>query len=216
MKYLDLAQIFSAHEANHPRYHLDGLITFSDFGPFENTSYTQLDRTYAVSSNNKAFLPNRLGFSIFGTCLNGKDPHVRLEHYMRQPNGWVPGECCLIFYQLQCVSDREFLQSSLYPTQRQAIESMLQDLCTHGRLEYDDVPAAFDNGNGQISSNEFEASRSSAWLNAGSAGNWDWVIQPIYLYDTKKLAVGVPFPTPECNHGTSGPSEKQKDNKGGV
>ena len=36
MKYLDLAQIFSAHEANHPRYHLDGLITFSDFGPFEN------------------------------------------------------------------------------------------------------------------------------------------------------------------------------------
>jgi len=93
---------------------------------------------------------------------------------------------------------------------------MLQDLCTHGRLEYDDVLAAFDNGNGQISSNEFEASRSSAWLNAGSAGNWDWVIQPIYLYDTKKLAVGVPFPTPECNHGTSGPSEKQKDNKGGV
>ena len=197
MKYLDLAQIFSAHEANHPRYHLDGLITFSDFGPFENPSYTQLDRTYAVSSNNKAFLPNRLGFSIFGTCLNGKDPHVRLEHYMRQPNGWVPCECCLIFYQLQCVSDREFLQSSLYPTQRQAIESMLQDLCTHGRLEYDDVPAAFDNGNGQISSNEFEASRSSAWLNAGSAGNWDWVIQPIYLYDTKKLAVGVPFPTPD-------------------
>ena len=62
MKYLDLAQIFSAHEANHPRYHLDGLITFSDFGPFENPSYTQLDRTYAVSSNNKAFLPNRLGF----------------------------------------------------------------------------------------------------------------------------------------------------------
>ena len=38
MKYLDLAQIFSAHEANHPRYHLDGLITFSDFGPFENPS----------------------------------------------------------------------------------------------------------------------------------------------------------------------------------
>ena len=68
MKYLDLAQIFSAHEANHPRYHLDGLITFSDFGPFENPSYTQLDRTYAVSSNNKAFLPNRLGFSIFGTA----------------------------------------------------------------------------------------------------------------------------------------------------
>lgn len=192
------------------------LVCKATFGPFENPSYTQLDRTYAVSSNNKAFLPNRLGFSIFGTCLNGKDPHVRLEHYMRQPNGWVPGECCLIFYQLQCVNDREFLQPSLYPPQRQAIASMLQDLCTHGRLEFDDVLAAFDNGNGQISSNEFEASRSSAWLNAGSAGNWDWVIQPIYLYDTKKLAVGVPFPTPECNHGTSGPSEKQKDNKGGV
>ena len=101
-------------------------------------------------------------------------------------------------------------------TGNETIESMLQDLCTHGRLEYDDVLTAFDNGNGQISSNEFEASRSSAWLNAGSAGNWDWVIQPIYLYDTKKLAVGVPFPTPECNHGTFGPSEKQKDNKGGV
>ena len=83
MKYQELERIFRAHEADRPKYHLDGLITFSDLGTYEDPSNTQRDRTYIVSSNNKAYKPNSLGYSIFGTCLNGTDTGVRLESYMR-------------------------------------------------------------------------------------------------------------------------------------
>ena len=194
MEYKELEQIFAAHEATQPKYHLDGYITFSDLGSHEDPNYTMYDRTYIVSSDNKAYKPNRLGFSIFGSCLNGHDPCVRLESYMRQPNGWVPGECCLLQYQLQCVNEREILQPELYPTHRQAIEAMLQMLCKKGRLEYDEVLAAFDNHIGHIEDDGFEADKYSAWLNAGSTGNWDWKIQPIRIYSLTNLGVGVPFP----------------------
>ena len=86
MEYKELERIFAAHEASQPKYHLDGYITFSNLGTHEDPDYTMYDRTYIVSSDNKAYKPNRLGFSIFGSCLNGHDPCVRLESYMRQPN----------------------------------------------------------------------------------------------------------------------------------
>lgn len=89
MEYKELERIFAAHEATQPKHHLDGYITFSNLGSHEDPNYTMYDRTYIVSSDNKAYKPNRLGFSIFGSCLNGHDPCVRLESYMRQPIGTV-------------------------------------------------------------------------------------------------------------------------------
>ena len=49
-------------------------------------------RTYAVSSDNKAFRPNIGGYSIYASSLDGSDPCVRLEQYMASEyggkNGW--------------------------------------------------------------------------------------------------------------------------------
>lgn len=193
MKYKELEQIFIEHEAAGPKYHLDGYIAFSSLGSFEAPGYTQLDRTYVVSSDNKAYKPNRLGYSIFGSCLNGHDPHVRLEQYMSLPNGWVPGECCLLLYQLQCVNERQILPPEIYPTLRQATEAMLRQLCEKGHLEYDEVLEHCDNHLGLIDESDFSADRNSAWLNAGSTGNWDWQIQPIRVYSLQSIAVGAPF-----------------------
>ena len=36
MEYKELEQIFAAHEATQPKYHLDGYITFSDLGSHED------------------------------------------------------------------------------------------------------------------------------------------------------------------------------------
>lgn len=43
--------------------------------------YSETDRSYRVSSDNKAFIPNQLGYSIFMDCLNGHDNGVRLDWY---------------------------------------------------------------------------------------------------------------------------------------
>ena len=54
MEYKELERIFAAHEATQPKYHLDGYITFSNLGSHEDPNYTMYDRTYIVSSDNKA------------------------------------------------------------------------------------------------------------------------------------------------------------------
>ena len=149
-----------------------------------------MDRTYLVSSNNKAYQSGRLGYSIFGTCLNGKDLCVRLDAYMRRPKGWVPGACCLLFYQLQGVNERDILLPEIYPTHRQAQEAMLETMCRWGNLEYTEVLSSYQANRGHIEGDQFEASKDSAWLNACPTGNWDWVIQPIRIYDFTQIEVG--------------------------
>lgn len=193
MKYKELEQIFIEHEAADPKYHLDGYITFSSLGSFEAPGYTQLDRTYIVSSDNKAYKPNRLGYSIFGSCLNGHDSHVRLEQYMNRPNGWVPGECCLLFYQLQAVNERNLLMPKVYPTLRQAAEAMLRALCERGDLEYDEVVRQYNGQFRNIEDENFAVDCNSAWLNDGPTGNWDWQIQPIEVFSPQSIAVGTFF-----------------------
>lgn len=191
MEYRDLEQIFCKHEATRPKVHLDGLITFADSVGFDDVPYTQVNRTYLVSSNNKAYQLGRLGNSIFGTSLCGKVPGVRLDAYMRRPNGWVPGECCLLFYQLLGVNERDLLEPELYPTHRQAQEAMIEALCSRGNLEFSEVLAAYLKNSGHVEGDQFEASKDSAWLNACPTGNWDWVIQPLRIYDITNIKVGL-------------------------
>ena len=216
MKYQELERIFRAHEADRPKYHLDGLITFSDLGTYEDPSNTQRDRTYIVSSNNKAYKPNSLGYSIFGTCLNGTDTGVRLESFMREPLAWIPGECGLIYYQLQCVNERNVLPSRIFPSRHQAIDAMMDDLCNHGELEYADVLSAFDRDGGPVEGNDFGASRDSAWLNADCTGNWDWKIQPVYVFDVVNIASGTLFSGPDCNEDAASAGAEQEAQDGGV
>jgi len=43
--------------------------------------YTEEERSYKVSSNNKAFKEGMISKSIFADCLDGKDLGVRLDWY---------------------------------------------------------------------------------------------------------------------------------------
>lgn len=53
--------------------------------------YTEEQRSYEVISSNKYFMPNMLGSSIFGNCLDGTDQGVRLDWY-----NWEVDYCYLL------------------------------------------------------------------------------------------------------------------------
>lgn len=44
--------------------------------------YSELERSYKFSRENKYFSPHMIGNSIFGDCLDGKDDDVRLDVYI--------------------------------------------------------------------------------------------------------------------------------------
>lgn len=98
MKYAELKAIFKAHEANHPGEHLTAHIVFTQDS--FTKPYARESRTYVVSSYNKAFRPNMGGYSIYGNCLDGTDPMVRLEGYMAAErggkDGWIVEDCYLV------------------------------------------------------------------------------------------------------------------------
>lgn len=43
--------------------------------------FTETERSYRISSDNKYFIAGQIGNSIFGDCLDGKDMGVRLDWY---------------------------------------------------------------------------------------------------------------------------------------
>ena len=53
--------------------------------------YTEEQRTYVVSSDNKAYRPKMGGYSIYASSLDGKDRMVRLEQYMAAEHGGKDG-----------------------------------------------------------------------------------------------------------------------------
>ena len=69
--------------------HVCGYITFMQ--DCFTAQYSERSRTYAVSSGNKAFQPNMGGYSVYGSCLDGTDPCVRLEQYMAVERGGEKG-----------------------------------------------------------------------------------------------------------------------------
>jgi len=62
-----------------------------------NKPYSEVERSYRFSSDNKAFKSWCIGYSIFADCLDNIDKGVRIESYMRdgEPN-WVPDYCYLV------------------------------------------------------------------------------------------------------------------------
>ena len=87
MTYRKLREYFRAAERQ--GQHLTGYIVFSP-ASFEQP-YPLESRTYAVSSDNKAFQPNMGGYSIYASSLDGSDPLVRLEQYMAAEYGGKDG-----------------------------------------------------------------------------------------------------------------------------
>lgn len=74
--------------------HLEGVVVFTKES-FKKP-YTEQERSYLVSSDNKSFLPNQLGNSIFADCLDGKDLGVRLDWYMYGEESWKVEYCYLL------------------------------------------------------------------------------------------------------------------------
>lgn len=75
--------------------HITGYIVFSQDS--FTKPYSLESRTYVVSSDNKAFQPNKGGYSIFAEALDGTDQGVRLEQYMAEEyggkDGWKVERC---------------------------------------------------------------------------------------------------------------------------
>lgn len=97
MTYSELKQIFRNLKRNSPKEDLTAHIIFTE-DSFDKP-YSLLSRTYSVNSDNKAFLPNMGGYSIFASCLDGTDQHVRLEWYMAEEGnagGWKVQTCYIV------------------------------------------------------------------------------------------------------------------------
>lgn len=96
MDYYDLKREFSKAEDNGK--HLVGHIVFT-VDTF-NEPLSEFERTYAISSDNKAFQSGMGGYSIYGRSLDGADPCLRMEGLMAAErggkDGWKIEKCYLI------------------------------------------------------------------------------------------------------------------------
>ena len=94
MTYAELTRRFREAERN-GEAHLEGRIVFTQDS--FTKPYTEEERTYVVSSDNKAFIPGMGGYSIYASSLDGSDRMVRLERYMQAErggeNGWKIERC---------------------------------------------------------------------------------------------------------------------------
>ena len=87
MTYTEMRNLF--HRAEDGGKHITGYVVFSQESFTE--PYSELSRTYAISSDNKAFQSRMGGYSIYGYCMDGSDPCVRLEQYMAAEYGGKDG-----------------------------------------------------------------------------------------------------------------------------
>ena len=70
--------------------------------------YSLKERSYAFSNDNKAFMPNMGGYSIFASSLDGTDIGVRLEQYLAAEGGGKDGWKVDYCYILKEDSDVEY------------------------------------------------------------------------------------------------------------
>ena len=105
LTYAELRSILCSHNSNNgiqskgaDKKPIYGVIVFREDN-WPEYEYSLESRSYRVSSDNKAFIPNMGGYSIFASSLDGSDPCVRLETYMAEEhggeNGWEVDYCYL-------------------------------------------------------------------------------------------------------------------------
>ena len=87
MSYSELRSQF--YKAEEEGKHISGYVVFSQ-DSFKDP-YSEVSRTYVISSDNKAFQAGMGGYSIYGYCLDGTDPCVRLDRYMAVEHGGADG-----------------------------------------------------------------------------------------------------------------------------
>lgn len=87
--YSMLSAVFRVWEEKKPSQHLSALIVFT--ADSFDQPYSLIQRSYIISSHNKAFMPNMASNSIFGDSLDGNDRGVKLSEYMASYNGGKDG-----------------------------------------------------------------------------------------------------------------------------
>lgn len=194
MDYKQLKELFCRHECEHPETHLTAYITFSSFGPKSKNDYDWKGRTYAVSSDNKAFQPNKGGYSIFGYCLDGTDQGVRLEQHMREEhggdNGWIVADCCIVGYLLASCHKGNIMQPEIFYSHAEAHTRMLYHLAQESGLNFEQLKA--DSAHQKLTSADtpckIEKNRIQ-WLDQETPV-WNWSIQAVRIYSPLHIAFG--------------------------
>lgn len=196
MEYKQLKEMLFQHESKNPNSHLTACVTFASFGPNVKTEYPWSSRTYIISSDNKAFRPGMGGYSIFGKCLDGTDPYLRLDRLMKDEHGgkdgWVVEDCGIAGYVLLESYDYGISTPKLFYTYSDTLECMLSLLAKAGDLDAGQLKKDFASAKGLFEEGFYGAGQDSAWLSDSSL-DWHWKIQPVCIYEPLKLV----FPNPE-------------------
>lgn len=176
MTYQELKRIFVAHEATDPSYHLTGIIQFSNIG---DTLFHKRERSYFISSNNKAFRPDMNGYSIFGSCLDGTDNNVRLDAYMADEhgsaNGWKVETCCIVVYILNFVKEQSFSLPEFFYDADTAHRAMVQQLCKITDADPEELEQCFNADELACEDDDFGLTARSAWTTKFGE-NYEWRI----------------------------------------
>ena len=192
MDYKQLKQLLSQHEREHPETHLTACITFASFGPNAKEDHPWSSRTYVISSDNKAFQPDKSGYSILGKCLDGTDPFLRLDVLMKEEHGgkdgWIVEDCGIAGYLLIECSDCTISAPKLFYTYYGALDDMLSRLAEIGELDASQLKARFPATKEVFEEDHYRASQDFAWLDDSSEG-WHWKLQPVCIYGPLKMVI---------------------------
>lgn len=192
MDYTQLKQMLSQHEREHPEAHLTACITFASFGPNAKKDYPWRSRTYVISSDNKAFQPDKGGYSIYGRCLDGTDPFLRLDVLMKEEHGgkdgWIVEDCGIAGYLLIECSDCNISAPKLFYTYHGALDYMLSRLAETGELDAGQLKARFTATKEVYEEEHYRASQDSAWL-TDSSEDWHWKLQRVCIYGPMKIVI---------------------------
>ena len=190
MEYKQLKELLFQHECKYPDTHLTAYITFASFGLNNKKEYPWNSRTYLVSSDNKAFQPNKGGYSIFGSCLDGTDPCLRLEGLMAEEcggkDGWVVEDCGIAGYLLIECSDGSISAPKLFYSYSDALDCMLSQGAEAGELDAEQMKKDFAATKELFEEDCYRVSRDFAWL-ADRCADWHWKIRPVCIYGPTKI-----------------------------
>lgn len=81
--------MFKFNDEHYGKSEQFGVIVFTEDS--FSKPYTEKERSYRVSNDNKAYRHNCISNSIYANCLDGKDNGVRLDWYMG--DGWKVEYC---------------------------------------------------------------------------------------------------------------------------
>ena len=189
MVYKQLKEILLRHESNDPKSPLTACITFASFGPNVKEDYPWKSRTYVISSDNKAFQPGQGDYSIFGKCLDGTGPYLRLSQLMKDEcggnDGWTIEDCAIAGYLLIGGCDYDIPMPKLFYGYNDALEYMLFRLAEIGKLDVDqikkDLTTIQEVCRKREDCGEYCVNQDSAHL-SDPITVWRWKIQPACIY----------------------------------